>query len=99
MLKFCRSCGKELAEAGDKVCKSCGANAVKATTYCRYCGHPTKVEDVTCAHCGAAIKPLPSSMRTLFEHPRLSVKMGKIVNLSIVVVLVTLYVVFTLPKT
>lgn len=99
MIKFCRSCGSELASSGDKVCKSCGVNAVKATTYCRYCGHSTKVEDVTCAHCGASIKPLPSSTRSLFEHPRLSAKMGRIVNLSIISVMVAAYVVFSLPKT
>ncbi|GEM_PF-1877409 len=98
MVKFCRNCGKELAAADDKVCKSCGANAVKGTTYCRYCAHPTSVDNATCPHCGAAIKPLSSSVRTLFEYPRLSAKMGKIINLSIVAVLVTLYVVFSLPK-
>jgi len=99
MVKFCRNCGKELATADDKVCKSCGANAVKGTTYCRYCARPTSVDDATCPNCGAAIKPLPSSVRTLFEYPRLSSKMGKIINLSIVAVLITLYVVFSLPKT
>ena len=99
MVKFCRNCGKELATADDKVCKSCGANAVKGTTYCRYCARPTSVDDATCPNCGAAIKPLPSSVRTLFEYPRLSVKMGKIINLSIVAVIITLYVVFSLPKT
>lgn len=99
MVKFCRNCGKELPASDDKLCKICGANAVKSTTYCRYCAHPTSIEDATCAHCGASIKPLPSSVRTLFEYPRLSVKMGKIVNLSLVAVLITLYVVFSLPKT
>ena len=98
MIKFCRTCGKELATADDKTCHSCGANAVKGTTYCRYCSHSTTVDDTTCSNCGAALKPLPSSARSLFEYPRLSVKMGKIINLSIVVVVITLYVVFTLPK-
>jgi hypothetical protein len=99
LVKFCRNCGKQLATADDKVCQSCEANAVKGTTYCRYCAHPTSVDDATCPHCGAAIKPLPSNVRTLFEYPRLSAKMGKIINLSIVAILVTLYVVFSLPKT
>lgn len=98
MVKFCRSCGQELAVSTDKTCASCASNAVKSADYCRYCGHHTTVEDATCAYCGAAIKPLPSSMRTLFEHPRLSAKMGKIVNLSIVSVMVVSYVVFSLPK-
>lgn len=98
MIKFCRNCGMELAAADDKLCKSCGANAVKATTYCRYCGRPTSVEDITCLHCGASIKPLPGSVRSLFEHPRLSARMGKVVNLSIVSVMVASYVVFSLPK-
>ena len=98
MIKFCRSCGQELAAADDKICKSCGANAVKATRNCRYCGYSTAVEDATCPRCGAAIKPLPRSVRSLFEYPRLSVKIGRIINLSLVAVLVTLYMVFSLPK-
>ena len=98
MIKFCRNCGKELAAAEDKVCKSCGANAIKSTTYCRYCGRPTNIEDATCSHCGSSIKPLPSSVRTLFEYPRLSVKMGKAVNLSIVFVMVAAYIIFALPQ-
>ena len=98
MIKFCRNCGGELTHADDKVCKACGANAVKGNTYCRYCGHPTGVEDATCGYCGASIKPLPGSMRSLFEYPRLSARMGKIINLTLVVVVIVLYVVFTLPK-
>ncbi len=98
MIKFCRNCGKELTHAEDRVCGNCGANAVKGTTYCRYCGHPTNIEDPTCGHCGASIKPLPSSVRSLFEYPRLSVKMGKIINLSMVVIFVVTYTVFALPK-
>lgn len=98
MLKFCRSCGKELARAEDRTCHSCGANAVKATCYCRYCGHPTKDFEVTCSHCGAALKPLPGSVRSRLEFPGRSVKLGKIINLTIVIVLVTAYIVFTLPK-
>jgi hypothetical protein len=98
VIKFCRSCGNELSEPTNKICPNCASSAVKATAYCRYCGHPTSVEDVTCRHCGSSIKPLPSSVRTLFEYPRLSTKMGKIINLSIVGVLVTAYVIFTLPK-
>ena len=98
MIKFCRNCGQELPASTDKACTNCASNPVKATAYCRYCGHPTNVEDATCPHCGSAIKPLPGSVRTLFEHPRLSVKMGKIVNLSIISVMVVSYVVFSLPK-
>ena len=98
MLKFCRTCGNELPHADDKVCNSCGTNAVKGTTYCRYCGHPTSVEDSICSFCGASIKPLPSNVRSLFEYPRLSAKMGKIINLTIVVVVIVTYTVFALPK-
>jgi hypothetical protein len=98
MIKFCRSCGQEMSEPTEKTCPHCASNAIKATAFCRYCGHPTSVEDATCRHCGSSIKPLPSSIRTLFEYPRLSTRMGKIINLSIVAVLVVAYIVFTLPK-
>jgi hypothetical protein len=98
MVKFCRSCGEELTNSSDKTCPRCRANAIKASAFCRYCGHPTAVDDVTCGHCGASIKPLPSSVRTLFEYPRLSAKMGKIINLSIVAVLITTYTAYALPK-
>lgn len=97
MIKFCRNCGKELAAAEDKVCKSCGANAVKATACCRYCGHPTNAEEPTCPHCGACIKPLPSNVRSLWEHPGLSVRMGRIVNLTIVALVVAAYIIFVMP--
>jgi hypothetical protein len=98
MIKFCRNCGEELTTSTAKTCSNCSSNAVKATAYCRYCGYATTFEAVTCSHCGAALKPLPSSVRTLFEYPRLSAKMGKIVNLSIVFIMVASYVVFSLPK-
>lgn len=97
MIKFCRNCGKELAAADQKVCDNCGANTVKASTCCRYCGHPTSAEEATCGNCGACIKPLPSSVRSLWEHPGLSTRMGKIINLSIVAVLVVMYIVFVMP--
>lgn len=98
MIKFCRNCGKELARAEDRECGSCGTNAIKSTRYCRYCGHQTSIEDTICGFCGASIKPLPGSMRSLFEYPSLSVRMGKIINLTLVVVFVTVYVIFALPK-
>lgn len=97
MVKFCRNCGEELAAAEDKLCKSCGANAVKATTYCRYCGHPTNAQDTVCPTCGAAIKPIPSRDRSLFQgNPKL-IKLGRILNLTIVVIVVALYVWFSIP--
>ena len=100
MVKFCRNCSKVLPNPTDENLSELQFEpAVKATAFCRYCGHPTSVADVTCLHCGSSIKPLPNSVRTLFEHPRLSTKMGKVVNLSIVSVMVASYVVFSLPKT
>ena len=98
MVKFCRSCGKELADHNARTCNNCGASSIKSTAYCRYCGHATRVDDTTCGNCGASIKPLPSSTRSLFEYPRLSARMGRIVNLTIVVLLITTYVVLALPK-
>lgn len=98
MIKFCRSCGSELANADDRVCATCGTGAIKGTTYCRYCGHPTTPDDAICGYCGASIKPLPGSMRSLFEYPSLSVKAGKIINLTLVAVFVITYAVFALPK-
>ena len=98
MVKFCRSCGEELSNSGDKTCSSCNANAVKSTSFCRYCGKPTKADDLVCANCGAAVKPTPNSIRLLNpDHIKL-MRLGKVINLSIVVVVVVAYIVFTLPK-
>ena len=94
---FCRNCGKGLVVTPDKTCKDCGANAVKATSFCRYCGKPTGPQALTCPTCGSAIKPIPGSVKALNkENPKL-IKLGKIVNLTIVAILVTAYVVFSLP--
>ncbi|MDO8716365.1 MAG: hypothetical protein Q7J73_06110, partial [Dehalococcoidales bacterium] len=97
MALFCRNCGKELVATPDKTCVSCGANTVKATLFCRYCGKPTSAQDLTCPTCGSAIKPIPGSVKALNkENPKL-IKLGKIVNLTIVAILVTAYIVFSLP--
>ncbi|MDO8715612.1 MAG: Ig-like domain-containing protein [Dehalococcoidales bacterium] len=94
---FCRNCGKVLVVTPDKTCKDCCANTVKATSFCRYCGKPTTVHDLTCPTCGSAIKPIPGSVKALNkENPKL-IKLGKIVNLTIVGVIVALYIVFSLP--
>ncbi|MDO8716668.1 MAG: Ig-like domain-containing protein [Dehalococcoidales bacterium] len=94
---FCRNCGKGLVVTPDKTCVSCGANTVKATSFCRYCGKPTSAHDLTCPTCGSAIKPIPGSVKALNkENPKL-IKLGKIVNLTIVAILVTAYIVFSLP--
>ncbi len=96
---FCRNCGKGLVVTPDKTCKDCGANTVKATSFCRYCGKPTGHQDLTCPTCGSAIKPIPGSIKALNkDNPRL-IKLGKIVNMTIVVAFVTLYIVFSLPPT
>lgn len=97
MVKFCRSCGKPLTNADDKICSHCGLNSIKGTTHCRYCGYSTDIQDSICSNCGSAIKPLPSTVRTLWEHPRLSARMGKAVNLSVVGIMVAAYVIFVLP--
>ena len=94
---FCRNCGKEQAVTPDKTCKECGTNTVKATSFCRYCGKPTSPQDLTCPTCGSAIKPIPGSVKALNkENPKL-IKLGKIVNLTIVAIIVTAYIVFSLP--
>ena len=94
---FCRNCGKGLVVTHDKTCKGCGANAVKATSFCRYCGKPTSVQDLTCQACGSAIKPIPGSVKALNkDNPRL-LKLSKIINLTLVIAFVTLYIVFSLP--
>ncbi len=98
MIKFCRSCGGELAAATDKTCPKCSANAVKASAFCRYCGKPTNAQDTVCPTCGASLKPVPNSVRLLNpDHVKL-MRAGKIINLTIVVIAVAAYTVFALPK-
>ena len=94
---FCRNCGKGLVVTPDKTCASCGANAVKATSFCRYCGKPTGPQDLTCATCGSSIKPIPSAVKALNKDNPGLLKLSKIVNLTIVTLIVTLYIVFSLP--
>ena len=94
---FCRNCGKGLVVTPDKTCGSCGANAVKAASFCRYCGKPTGVQDLTCPTCGSAIKPIPGSIKALNKENPTLIKLSKIINLTIVVAFVTLYIVFSLP--
>jgi hypothetical protein len=97
MKKFCRNCGKELTLTADKNCSECGANPVKAASFCGFCGVATKPEDYDCPNCGAAIKPVPAKVKAQNkENPR-RVKLGKRLNLTIVAVLVLLYLVFMLP--
>ncbi len=94
---FCRNCGKELVVTPDKTCKDCGAHTIKATSFCRYCGKPTGSQDLTCPTCGSAIKPIPGSIKALNKENPTLIKLSKIVNLTIVVAFVTLYIVFSLP--
>ena len=94
---FCRSCGKGLVVTPDRTCTGCGANTVKATSFCRYCGKHTSVHDLTCPTCGSAIKPIPSSIKALNKENPTLIKLSKIINLTIVVAFVTLYIVFSLP--
>ncbi len=98
MIKFCRSCGKELAVATDKTCPDCSLSAVKAASFCRYCGKPTTAQDFVCPNCGAAIRPVPNSVRLLNPDNIKLMKLGKAINLGIVFVVVSAYVVFSLPK-
>ena len=98
LLLFCRSCGKELVVTPAKTCANCGAHPVKASAFCRYCGHTTSIQDVVCPTCGAAIKPIPSRVKVLFNgNPKL-IKLGKILNLTIVLIIVSLYVWFAIPR-
>ena len=94
---FCRNCGNGLVVTPDKTCKDCGANAVKATSFCRYCGKPTSAQDLTCPTCGSAIKPIPSSIKALNKENPTLIKLSKIINLTIVAIFVTAYIVFSLP--
>lgn len=98
MIKFCRNCGKVLSDPADKTCHRCDANAAKASAYCRYCGNPTNFQDLVCNNCGSAIKPTPVSIRLLNPDHRKLIKLGKIINLSIVGVMVAAYTVFVLPE-
>ena len=98
MLKHCRNCGKELVAGSDKICPNCGSNPVKSKSFCRSCGAPTGTDDATCANCAAPLRPISHAEKTLAEsRPRLA-KAGKIVNLSLVAIVVTAYIIFTLPK-
>jgi hypothetical protein len=99
MVKFCRNCGYELHSNLDKTCPHCGVNAVKATTHCRYCGELTSITDAVCPTCGAAIRPIAGSARQITTENVKLVKLGKTINLTIVVLLVSAYVIFSLPKT
>ena len=98
LLLFCRNCGKELVVTPAKTCANCGAHPVKASAFCRYCGHTTSAQDVVCPTCGAAIKPIPSRVKAVNKQNPSLVKLGKILNLMIVVILVSLYVWFALPR-
>ena len=98
MVKFCRNCGEELPSALDKTCPRCGVNAVKATAHCRYCGKPTSLTDVVCPNCAAAIRPIAGSARQITPENVKLVKLGKTINLTLVVLLVSAYVIFSLPK-
>ncbi len=97
VVKFCRSCGKELTHSSDQTCASCGARSVKATAFCRFCGHPTTVGDAICAHCGSAIKPLPARARIWTEKTKKQMKSGKLVSVTLVIAGVIAYVIFALP--
>jgi hypothetical protein len=98
MIKFCRNCGEVLSNPTDKTCPKCSSNPTKATAFCRYCGKPTNAQDNVCPNCGAAVRPTPNAIRLLNpDHIKL-MRLGKIINISIVVILVVAYVIFTLPK-
>ena len=98
MIKFCRNCGNELSHPTDKTCPTCSSNPTKATAFCRYCSKPTNAQDIVCPNCGAAIRPTPNAIRLLNpDHIKL-MRLGKIIDLTIVVVLVVAYIIFTLPK-
>jgi ribosomal protein L37E len=98
MLLFCRNCGKELSLTRDQACSQCGVKPTKATAYCRYCGHPTSVDDTVCPTCGATIRPVSRSLRLHNQKKQKLVKTGIILNLALVIGLILVYVVFTLPK-
>lgn len=94
---YCRNCGEGLSVTVDKTCSGCGANAVKATSFCRYCGKATGVQDLTCPNCGSAIKPIPGAVKALNKDNPALLKLSKIVNLTLVTLIVTAYIVFSLP--
>ena len=80
------------------MCPQCRANAAKATICCRYCGKPTNLTDIACPSCGAAIRPLAGSARQMTPKNLKLAKLGRTINLTIVAVLVSAYVIFSLPK-
>lgn len=97
MLKFCRNCGKALAESSSTACPFCHSHPVKSAAFCRYCGHPTNIENSICANCGSSIKPLPASARIFSEKAQKLIKAGKVVNLSIVFTGLAVYGILVLP--
>jgi len=97
MIKFCRSCGKELDSTSNTFCADCGNRAVKADAFCRYCGHTTTSEDLVCPTCGSALKPNTGKARIIAGQTTRLMKAGKIINLTMVVIGIAAYVVFVMP--
>ena len=97
MKKYCRNCGKELTLTADKNCSECGANPVKAVSFCGFCGQTTKPEDFDCPNCGASIKPVPAKVKARNKENTRKVKLGKRLNITIVAVLIIAYLVFLQP--
>jgi hypothetical protein len=98
MVKFCRNCGKELVLTRDKTCSQCGVKPTRATSYCRYCGGPTRVDDTTCPKCGAAVRPIPGIFRINSLNKSRLVRLGIIVNLILILGVIAAFVIFSLPK-
>jgi plastocyanin len=92
---FCRNCGKGLVLNSDKTCASCCADAVNATSFCRYCGKPTNSVDLNCPACGSSIKTFPGG--GLNKKTQRIGKSGEILVLTLIVAFVILWVVFSLP--
>ena len=95
---FCRNCGKGLVATPDKTCVSCGANAVKATSFCRYCGNATTAKDITCPKCGVSIRILAKSGEASNKEGQGRFTTTKtVLKILAAVTFVSLYVMFTLP--
>ena len=72
---FCRNCGKGLGLNPDNTCANCGANPLKATSFCRYCGQPTRLKDVSCPACGSALNPIIREDRVVSKETRRLIKL------------------------
>ena len=54
-MKYCRSCGKEVAE-NTLMCVACGSAPMSGNKYCFNCKVETATEAIMCIKCGVSLK-------------------------------------------